>query len=189
MLATAGGLTFFIHTGVNIHQGAFLRDQGISIAGSAVAVALIAAGTAAGSLIWGSLLDRLPAKAVYAAAALWLGGISLLFLLVHSAPVAYVVGTLFGVGLGGLLVIPPVVIAKFFGRRSLGPIRGFTEPFVSGGQAVGGVGAGLIYDLRGSYAVAFPVFTGAAVLAAILIAACRRPARGERRVAAAARSA
>jgi sugar phosphate permease len=177
MLALAGGLTFFIHTGVNIHQGAFLRDQGISTAGSAVAIAIIATGTAVGSLLWGNLMDRLPARTVYAAVSVWLGAVSLLFLLVHSAPVAYVVGALFGTGLGGLLVVPPVMIASFFGRRSLGAIRGFTEPFVSGGQAVGGIGAGLVFDATGSYTATFPVFTGAAVAGAVLILAARRPAK------------
>ncbi len=185
MLALAGGLTFFIHTGVNIHQGAFLKDQGISTAGSAVAIAIIAIGTAAGSVFWGMLLDRLPVRVVYVGAALWLGAVSLLFLLVHNVAAAYATGALFGIGLGGLLVVPPVAIASFFGRKSLGAIRGLTEPFVSGGQAIGGVGAGLVYDFTGSYSLTFPMFTAAAVAGAVFILAAKRPAKQTARLAAA----
>ena len=77
--------------------------------------------------------------------------------------------------LGGLLVVPPVAIAHYFGRNSLGAIRGATEPFVSGGQAIGAVGAGVIFDVTGSYSRTFPVFTAAAILAVVLLLAIRRP--------------
>jgi MFS family permease len=96
---------------------------------------------------------------------------------VDSAAIAFVAAGTFGVGLGALLVVPPVAIANYFGRRSLGAIRGFTEPFVSGAQAIGAVGAGLVYDLTDSYSLTFPVFTGAALAAALLIVAVRRPTK------------
>ena len=175
MLAVAGGLVFFIHTGVNIHQAAFLRDQEISASVAASALAVMAAGTAVGSIMWGWLLDRLPVRTVYALTAGWLGAVALLFLLVDSAPIAFLVAATFGIGLGGLLVVPPVVMADYFGRRSLGSIRGITEPFVSGGQAVGGIAAGLIFDLSGSYSATFPMFTVAALIGVVLIVLARRP--------------
>ena len=183
MLALAGGLVFFIHTGVNIHQAAFLRDQGIGASAAAGALSVMAAGTAVGSLLWGNLLDRLPERVVYAAVAVWLGSVSLLFLLVDSVSVAYAVAALFGIGLGGLLVVPPVAIAAYFGRKSLGAIRGATEPFVSGGQAIGAVGAGLIFDFTGSYTATFPTFTAVAAVAALLILATRRPEQAPANVA------
>ncbi|MEX0760869.1 MAG: MFS transporter [Dehalococcoidia bacterium] len=184
MLAVVGGLTFFIHTGVNIHQAAFLRDQGISATVAASALMVMAVGTGVGSLVWGNLLDRVSTTLVYVGVCAWLGTVALLFLLVDSAPVAFVVAALFGVGLGGLLVVPPVVLANYFGRRSLGAIRGATEPFVSGGQAIGAVGAGLIYDTTGSYTATFPVFTAAAVIGIVLVFLARAPAHPRPAVAA-----
>ena len=175
MLAVAGGMVFFIHTGVNIHQAAFLREQGVSASVAASALTVMAAGTALGSILWGWLLDRLPGRWVYAMTAGWLGVVTLLFLQVDSAPTAFGVALVFGIGLGGLLVVPPVVIADYFGRRSLGAIRGLTEPFVSGGQAVGGIAAGIIFDLQGTYERTFPMFTVAAVIGAILVLLARRP--------------
>jgi len=176
-LAMVGGLVFFIHTGVNIHQAAFLRDHGISPSVAASALTVMAGGSAIGSIMWGNLLDRFPVKIVYAATAGWLGGMALLFLLVNSAPMAFTAAALFGIGLGGLLVVPPVAIAHYFGRNSLGAIRGATEPFVSGGQAIGAISAGLIFDYTGSYARTFPTFTAAAVIAIVLLILTRRPTK------------
>ena len=174
-LAVAGGLVFFIHTGVNIHQAAFLRDHGISASIAASALTVMAGGTAIGSIMWGYLLDRMPVKMVYSATAAWLGAMALLFLLVETPAMAFTAALLFGIGLGGLLVVPPVAVAHYFGRSSLGAIRGATEPFVSGGQAIGAIGAGLIFDYSGSYTATFPTFTGAAIIAIILLVFTRRP--------------
>ncbi|NQW21480.1 MAG: MFS transporter [Chloroflexi bacterium] len=176
-LAMVGGLVFFIHTGVNIHQAAFLRDHGISPSIAASALTVMAGGTAIGSIMWGNLLDRLPVKFVYSATAAWIGGMALLFLLVNSPAMAFTAAALFGIGLGGLLVVPPVAIAHYFGRSSLGAIRGATEPFVSGGQAIGAIGAGLIFDYTGSYETTFPTFTAAALIAIVLLTFTRRPSK------------
>jgi sugar phosphate permease len=178
-LALAGGLVFFIHTGVNIHQAAFLRDHGISASVAASALTVIAVGTAVGSVLWGYLLDRLPAKLVYIATTAWLGGTTLLFLLVETPAMAFTAAALFGIGLGGLLVVPPVAVAHYFGRNSLGAIRGVTEPFVSGGQAIGAIGAGLIFDYTGSYERTFPTFTAAALIAIVLLISIRRPSKSD----------
>ncbi len=176
-LAFVGGLVFFIHTGVNIHQAAFLRDHGISASIAASALTVMAGGTAVGSIFWGNLLDKLPVKLVYSLTAAWLGGMALLFLLVDTPTMAFAVALLFGIGLGGLLVVPPVAVAHYFGRSSLGAIRGATEPFVSGGQAIGAVGAGLIFDYTGSYEATFPTFTAAAIIAIVLLGVTRRPSK------------
>ena len=78
---------------------------------------------------------------------------------------------IFGIALGGLLVLPPVVLADIFGKENIGAIRGYSEPFVSAGQAFGGITAALIYDFSGSYQLTFPIFTVVAIIAAILIIA------------------
>ncbi|MCH8223653.1 MAG: MFS transporter [Chloroflexi bacterium] len=178
LLAVAGGMVFFVHAGVTIHQAAFLHDRGISATGAATAIVVLAAGTAVGSLMWGVLMDRIPGRFVYVIVALWLGGVSMLFLTVNQIGAALVVAGLFGVGLGGLLVVPPVVTADYFGRASLGSIRGVLEPFVGIGQAAGALGAGIIFDVTDSYVAAFPTFTAMAALAAAVLIFMRPPRRG-----------
>ena len=175
MLALVGGMVFFVHAGVTIHQAAFLHDRGISPIGAATAIVVLAVGAAGGSLVWGNLMDRFSGRFVYVLVALWMGGVSMLFLTVDQVSVALVVAGLFGVGLGGLLGVPPVVTADYFGRASLGSIRGVLEPFVGIGQAFGALGAGIIFDVTDSYTAAFPTFTIVAALAAALLIFIRAP--------------
>ena len=179
MLALAGGMVFFVHAGVTIHQAAFLHDRGISPTGAATAIVVLAVGAAGGSLVWGNLIDRFSGRFVYVLVALWMGGVSMLFLTVNQVGVALVVAGLFGVGLGGLLVVPPVVTADYFGRASLGSIRGVLEPFVGIGQAFGALGTGIIFDVTDSYTAAFPTFTIVAALAAALLIFIRAPRKTE----------
>jgi sugar phosphate permease len=176
-LAVVGGLMFFVHAGVNIHQAAFLRDRGISATAAAGALTALAAGTAVGSVLWGMLSERFPVRFVYAGVAAWIAVVALLFLTVDSVAMAYIAAVLFGVGLGGLLVVPPVIFADYFGRKSLGSIRGVTEPFVSFAQALGAIGAGLVFDITGSYNGVFPAFTAVAGVGVILLFLARAPAR------------
>ena len=89
---------------------------------------------------------------------LWLGISAILFLLVSSVLSAYIVAFLFGMALGGLLVIPPVLLADIFGKDNIGAIRGYTEPFVSGGQAIGVEFLLDEYDISGSYQMSFPLW-------------------------------
>ena len=169
LLSMVGFLTYFIHTGVNIHQAAYLIDKGLNPLIAASALTIMALGTGFGSVITGWATDKFSSKTVYFFGSLWLGISAILFLFVSSVLSAYIVAFLFGMALGGLLVIPPVLLADIFGKDNIGAIRGYTEPFVSAGKAIGGISAGLIYDLSGSYQMTFPLFGILALVASILI--------------------
>ncbi|MFN3973933.1 MAG: MFS transporter [Dehalococcoidia bacterium] len=175
LLALAGGLLFFVHAGVNIHIGAYLRDRGLAASVAAFAIALNAGFTGGGSLVWGFLAERFPVRWLYVAVACTIAAASLLFTTVDTVPKAFLGTALFGAGLAGMLVLPSVAFANYFGRRSLGSIRGATEPFVSAGQAIGALLAGAIRDATGSYQTAFLVFAGAALAGAVLLAVARPP--------------
>ena len=58
--------------------------------------------------------------------------------------------------------------ADYYGRENLGSIRGWTLGMQVGGQAVGPVLAGFMFDATGSYQLPFRVFAGAALLAGLL---------------------
>ena len=79
MLAIVGFLTYFIHTGVNIHQAAYLIDKGISPIYAATTLTIMALGTGFGSIICGWASDKFQAKKTYFFIALWLALSSLLF--------------------------------------------------------------------------------------------------------------
>ena len=67
--------------------------------------------------------------------------------------------------------------ANFFGRRSLGAIRGVTEPFTTLGQAIGALASGAAYDLTGSYRTAFIAFALLGAFTVVLVLFAKPPRR------------
>ena len=90
---------------------------------------------------------------------------AILFSTADNVTEAWVYASLFGTALGGMLVVPSVAMADYFGRASLGTIRGFTEPFVSFSQAIGALLSGIIFDITGSYDYAFYTLSIVAMVA------------------------
>ena len=117
---------------------------------------------------------------VFAAVALVMAAASALFLKVDSSAEALAIASLFGFGVGGIIVLPPVAFADYFGRPSLGAIRGVTEPFVSLGQAIGAVFSGVIFDVTESYGAAFLTFAALSALTILVLLAARPPVRSIR---------
>lgn len=155
LLALATGILFLMQAGTNTHQGAYFIDQELGVAISALSISFNAAFTGIGSLIWGWLVERVSVRYCYAAVAVVMVVALFLFPSVNTVWQALLVASLFGVSVGGILVVPAVAYANYFGRRSIGVIRGVTEPFVSLGQAIGAVFSGLVFDITGSYHFAF----------------------------------
>ncbi len=177
LLAVAGGSLFLIQAGTNIHQAAYFRDQGLSAAVAASAISLNAVFAGMGSLVWGWTCERAPVRFVFASVAIVMASASALFVIADTPVEALLFASLFGFGVGGILVLPSVAFADYFGRRSLGTIRGVTEPFVSLGQAIGAVLSGAIFDMTGSYHIAFFTFAVLAALTAGLLMLARPPIR------------
>ena len=172
ILAFATGLVYFIQSGTNLHQGAYFIDQGLNKGTSNLAIVSSAIGAAGGSLIWGWTSEKLPIRYVFGAVGLLMGISIGLFTLVDTSIEAYIYAFLFGAAVGGIIVVPPVAYADYFGRKSLGAIRGLTEPFLALGQAIGSVLSGVIFDITGTYKGAFILyaFLGLAVTFLLLFA-------------------
>ena len=62
-----------------------------------------------------------------------------------------------------------VLLADYFGRNSLGAIRGITWPFQALSSAIGPIVASLVFDAQGTYTPVFTVFIGLSVLASLLL--------------------
>jgi MFS family permease len=169
MFATATGMVFLVQAGVNTHLAAYLRDEGLTAAFAGFGISLNAAFLGLGSIFWGWITEKFPARYVLASVAISVGGASALFIIADSTVEILVYAVLFGFGVGGLLSVPPVGYADYYGRRSLGAIRGVTEPLTTFGQAIGAVAAGLIYDLTESYQLAFMAFAVMGGLAMVLV--------------------
>lgn len=175
LLALAGGFVFMIQAGTNVHVGAFFRDQGLDAGVAALAVSVNAMSTGAASLFWGWLADRAPVRYVFAAVAVVMTAGVTLVVNADTAIEAIVYSSLLGSSIGGILVVPPVAFANYFGRSSIGVIRGVTEPFASGGQAVAVLFSGIIFDWRGSYQAAYLTFAILGAVTALMLLFTKPP--------------
>ena len=146
LIALATGLLFLMQAGTNTHSAAFFQDQGLGavIAGFGISFNAIFLGV--GSVVWGIVVEKVPVRFVMAAVALVMAAASFLFTTTNTAVEALAYSAIFGFGLGGMLTVPPVAYADYYGRRSLGTIRGITEPFTTFGQAVGVMIPGIVFD-------------------------------------------
>ena len=80
-----------------------------------------------------------------------------------------------GFGVGGLHLLIRLVWADYYGRQNLGTIRGLTMSVQVGGQALGPVIAGFMFDYFDSYRIPFTFFAVAVFLAGILAVAAKPP--------------
>ena len=177
VLVLMGFTTFFVHAGINVHIAAYLRDQGLSLTNAAAVVTASWIVSAAGSVGWGWMLERLPARIMYSAMFVLLSGSVLLLLLAGNIVGAFAAAVLIGMVAAGGNIISTVVYADYFGRDSLGKIRGVAELGVLMGQSTGPLLAGLVFDLQGSYSLIFIVFASTAAASSAIVLYARRPVR------------
>ena len=177
ILAVMGFATFFVHAGVNVHIAAYLRDQGLSLTSAASVVTASWVVSAAGSVGWGWLMERIPARLMYSAMMALLSGAALLLFLTSNLAGAFAAAVLIGLVAAGGNITPAVVYADYYGRASLGKIRGIGETGVLLGQSTGPLLAGLVFDLRGSYTLIFIAYATIAAGGSLLVLNARRPAR------------
>jgi MFS family permease len=179
ILVVMGFATFFVHAGVNVHIAAYLRDQGLSLTNAASVVTASWVVSAAGSVGWGWMMERVPARLMYSGMMAILAASVLLLFLAGGMAGALAAAVLIGLVAAGGNIIPAVVYADYYGRNSLGKIRGIGEIGVLVGQSTGPLLAGLVFDLRGSYALIFVIFSAIAAAGSLLVLNARRPARAE----------
>ena len=172
ILAVGTGFLFLLQSGTNVYQADLLHSRGINLTLSQLSIVVNAAGAGLGSLLWGRVLENLRVSYTYAIVALVMAVASGLFVVANTPLLAFIAAGLFGLAVAGILVVPAVAYANFFGRHSLGAIRGITEPFTSLGQAIGAVSSGLVFQFVGSYSYAFIIYAvlGALTAAALLLA-------------------
>tara|TARA_B100001123_G_scaffold84517_1_gene96783 strand:+ start:946 stop:2265 length:1320 start_codon:yes stop_codon:yes gene_type:complete len=166
VLVVVVGALFMIQAGVSVHVGAFYQDRGLGLTVVASAISINGAVSAVGSLAWGAVIERTPVRWAMTFLMVLSTVSTMLLLTVHSLVAAFFVSAVIGVVAAGGNVIPPVAYASYFGRRSIGSIRGIGETGVQIGQTIGPVLSGLAFDLNGSYLAAFLTFAAIALLCA-----------------------
>jgi len=173
LLSTFAAAGFMVQGGVSLHQVAHYINQGIPGPLAALSAGTYATAQIAGGLFWGFVGRRVPVRFLLSSAALLVGA-GVLSTIVSSTPPAMLASAaLVGFGVGGLHLLVRLAWADYYGRQHLGTIRGLTMSAQIGGQALGPVLAGFLFDATNSYRTPFLVFAltvwsgGLLVLAAV----------------------
>lgn len=172
-----GMAMFCVNTGTNVHIGAYYRDQGLSLTLAAVAISFSWLVSAFGSVAWGWILEKIEPRHAYSMVFMILGVSTLYLLSVDSAAEALVAAGLIGSVSSGSNVIISIMYANYYGRNSLGRIRGVSETGVLLGQATGPLLAGILFDSRGSYSFVFILFGSIALTCGLIALRAKPPVR------------
>ena len=157
------------------HLPAFLTDQGFESQVAARSLALAIGCSVIGRLSFGVLSDRFT-KGRILSVALILHALAVLCLFrVHAFGALPGFVILFGMGLGGVAVLIPLMVGECFGLRAFGKVLGLVTISATLGGAVGPVVTGRIFDVMGSYQVAFILHIIAFMAGAVAITFLRRP--------------
>jgi len=177
LLVAMGFTTFFVHTSIGVHMGAYFRDIGLSATSAALAVSVSWTVSAIGSVTWGWITDRVQVRYAYCGMFLVQAGSTLYLILAEGTVGVFLAAGFFGIVSAGSNVVPSVMYANYFGRSSLGKIRGLGEVGVLLGQATGPVIAGVLFEMRGSYSMIFSVFVVLALACSVLVLKAKPPVR------------
>ena len=175
ILAIFSGAGMMVQAGVSLHQVSHYINQGVDPRFAAMSASTFALAQMPASLFWAALARRVPIRflitsAAFVVALATAGTVMSDWLLPEIISAAGV-----GFGVGGLHLLIRLVWADYYGRQNLGTIRGLTMSVQAGGQALGPVIAGFMFDYFDSYRIPFTFFTVAVFLAGIMALAAKPP--------------
>ncbi|MBT2644357.1 MFS transporter [Bacillus sp. ISL-41] len=166
------GIPALVNTGLTFHLISIFKTNGISPGIAALVLSLMALIGFPVTLIAGPLLDRV--KVQYVLAGIFAGEIIFILVLLAAdqTAIAIAFGVLWGISGGFERITLNYVWPSFFGRQSLGSIKGSAMTVTVLGSALGPLPFGLAYDYFAGYqeillmSIILPVLGMAAALLA-----------------------
>jgi MFS family permease len=161
--------------GLNLHVFAYVTDIGFSALVGATVLSIIASTQLGSTLIWGFLSERMEIR--YSSMLMFVIQAAGLGIAIATSEVTllYVGFFLYGIGLGGGWVLQEIIWATYFGRLSLGTVRGLGILVTHAFGAAGAPFFGFVHDATGSYSSSFLAFVVALAFSALLSLVARAP--------------
>ena len=161
--------------GLNLHIFSFVTDIGYSPLVAASFMSTIALTQLATTLVWGTMADKFDIRKV-SFIQFAIQGVGLVLMISSSdIRLVYAGFFLYGSGLAGSFVLREVIWANFFGRASLGKVRGLSLFFSHLFAASGAPFFGFLHDRTGNYNLSFTIFSCALFTSAFLILLAKPP--------------
>jgi MFS transporter, OFA family, oxalate/formate antiporter len=177
LIVTTFGVAHVGVTGLNLHVFSYVSDQGHPAMVAALVMSIIAVMQFSTPMIWGVLAERgNVARLIMAKFLIQAFGI----LLALSDPGVFSLYAgffLYGIGMGRTSILAEMIWANYFGRISLGRIRGMGSLITSAFSAGGPPFFGLLFDATQSYSLSFSIFIAMLFASAVLSLFLRAPAK------------
>ena len=150
VMAIFSGAGFMVQAGVSLHQVSHFINQGMEADRAALTAGAFAFCQVLGGFVWSSLASRrVPIRFLLALSAFCVAGGALGVQASSTLAWGLTASSILGAGVGGLHLLLRLAWAEYYGREHLGSITGITLPVQVGGQALGPVIAGFLYDFTG----------------------------------------
>jgi len=152
-----------------VHQVVFLVENGYDRMLAASVVGLIGFLSVAAKVFWGWAADNIGREMTYtlgSAAMVMAVGMLALAAVVPAPGMLYLYAAIFALGYGVSAPMWPIVSSDLFAGRNFGSIYGLISVFSGFGNALGAWVGGFVYDMTGSYAIAFGVAIAAKAVSA-----------------------
>jgi MFS family permease len=154
---------------VLVHIVSHTIELGLTAASGALVLSVVGGTSAVGRIAIGAVSDRIGNRTTLLMSFSLLSG-SLFWLLLADTPwMFYLFAVLFGFSYSGISILASPVAAEHFGLGSHGVLLGCIMFGVETGKAVGPVVAGHIFDVSGSYSLAFIIYAATSVTGLLLI--------------------
>jgi MFS family permease len=165
-----------------VHIVAYCGDLGYGVARGAEMLSLMLGFGIVSRIASGFVADRIGGVPTLLIGSLLQGLALFLYLLFDGLNSLYVISALFGLFQGGIVPMYAVIVREYFPPKLAGTLVGLVIMATIAGMALGGWMSGAIFDLTGSYSLAFTnglawnLLNGA--IALFLLGRRMRPARG-----------
>jgi len=173
------GMTFqqFVRTGIVSQMVPHLQQVGFSLASASGAMMLLAFFAMTSKIIFGRLSETITARWAYVTILIF-QAVGLGVMISSIAPAMVWVGIgVFGLGMGGVGALTPLVITDLFGLKQFGSIMGLVQMPVTIPVILGPIMAGMIYDSAGRYDLMFGITIGLLVVSIGAFILARTPAQ------------
>ena len=164
---------------MNIHCIPFLTDMGMSPVVAAATMSVYVTASIPARFIGGIIVDRVGKNQIRFLLAgsfmMQCAGVTLFLFNQQSLPALYTFFVLYGFGMGALMPMTPVMRARYFGRKNFGVIAGMSRALHTPVGIIGPILAGWIFDVTGSYLIAFILFAVLLGISSLIIMAAAPP--------------
>jgi len=178
LIVTAMTLASMSLLGVPSNLVPMLQDRGMSLEGAATGLTIYGLMSMLARFSWGILAERTHVRKAILILSGYAAIVTFLFVVAgNGSAILFILAAGTGFGVGGIVILNPLVWPTYLGRRHLGAILGFVLPITTIGGSTGPFMMAKIFDWTGSYELGLVVLSGAWVLCGVAMYFARPFAR------------